>query len=134
MIPHARRLGLKLVAEQDQYLIVELPFSTDLEEAADSGIMANGAITTLLDTALGAVSFHQFGKLKRIATLDLRVDYFSPPKAFSSIFAKVECTKITPEVIFVRGLVYCDDENEPIAQSVAAFSYAEIPLSVGMKK
>lgn len=108
-----------------------MPFNIDLEQISGSGIMANGAITTLLDTALGAVSFHQFGELKHIATLDLRVDYFSPPKAFSSIYAKVECTKITREVVFVRGLVYCEDENDPIAQSVAAFSYAEMTLKVG---
>ncbi len=126
MIPHSRRLGLQLMEKQGDSLLIEMPFNTDLEVIPGSGIIANGAITAFLDTALGAAVYDQFESYRRIVTLDLRVDYFEKPLPFSAVMVKTRCLKITDQMVFVQGDVYCDDASSPIAHGVAVFSYAEM--------
>ena len=126
MIPHSRRLGLRLLGKEDDSLIIEMPFNPELEVIAGSGILANGAITAFLDTALGAAVYDQFEACRRIVTLDLRVDYFDKPRPFSSVVVKTRCLKVTDQMVFVQGDVYSKDMSEPIAHGVAVFSYAEV--------
>lgn len=125
LIPHARRLGLRLLDSQDDGVIFEMPFNGELEIIQGSGIIANGAITAFLDTALGAMAYDQFKSRRRIVTLDLRVDYFEKPQLFSSVVVKTRCLKVTNQLVFVQGDVYSSDETVPIAHGVAVFSYAE---------
>ena len=131
LIPHANRLGLKLMNEQDGNLIIEMPFSADLEIMPGTGIMANGAMTAFLDTALGAAVHDQFDSFRKIATLDLRVDYFDKPKPYSTVTVKTRCLKITDHSVFVQGDAYCEDEAHPIAHAVGVFSHG---LSAGTTK
>ncbi len=126
MIPHARRLGLRLLEREDDYFVVEMPFTAELEVIPGSGLMANGAITAMLDTVLGAVAYGQFETFRRIVTLDLRVDYFEKPRPFSSVITKCRCLKAMDRVIYVQGDVFCKDEQSPIAHGVAVFSSAEM--------
>jgi len=126
MIPHARRLGLRFLDKQGAYVVTQMPYNPELDVLPGSGIMANGAITTFLDTALGSAVYDKFETYKKIATLDLRVDYFEKPTAFSSVVAKTRCLKVTDQVVFVQGDAYCTDETKPIAHAVAVFSYQEI--------
>ncbi len=126
LIPHARRLGLRLLEKQGDNLMIEMPYNAELEIIPGSGIVANGAITALLDTALGAAVFDQFEEYRRIVTLDLRVDYFEKPEPFSSVVVKTRCLKVTDHMVFVQGDVYSKDSTDPIAHGVAVFSYAEM--------
>lgn len=125
MIPHSRRLGVRLRDPDDDKMVIEMPYNAELEAIPGSGIMANGAITALLDTALGAAVYDQFKVFQRIATLDLRVDYFEKPRPFSSILVKTRCLKITGQVVFVQADAYSIDETTPIAHGVAVFSYVK---------
>ncbi len=111
--------------------MIEMPFNPELEVAKGSGIIANGAITAFLDTALGAAAYDQFETYKKIVTLDLRVDYFEKPAAFSSVIVKTRCLKITEQAVFVQGDAFSKDETTPIAHAVAVFSYEEMTTSVG---
>jgi len=126
LIPHARRLGLRLLEKQGDNLLIEMPYNADLEVIPGSGVVANGAITAFLDTALGAAVYDQFETFRRIVTLDLRVDYFEKPQPFSSLVVKTRCLKIADQVVFVQGDVYSRDMLSPIAHGVAVFSYAEL--------
>lgn len=126
LIPHARRLGLQFLTKQEGTLIIEMPYNPELEIIPDSGIMANGAITALLDTALGAAVYEQFEVYRRIVTLDLRVDYFEKPSPFSSVIIKARCLKMKDHIVFVQGDVYCKDSELQIAHGIAVFSYADV--------
>lgn len=103
-----------------------MPFNADLEVVPGSGIVANGAITAFLDTALGAAVYDKFETYRRIVTLDLRVDYFEKPQPFSTLVVKTRCLKITDQVVFVQGDVFSKNESSPIAHGVGVFSYAEL--------
>lgn len=126
MIPHARRLGLRVLDKQDGCLVIEMPFNADLEIIPGSGLMANGAITAFMDTALGAAVYAQFEVYRRVVTLDLRMDYFEKPRPFSTIVVKTRCLKTTDQIVYVQGDIFCKDMSLPIAHGVAVFSYAEV--------
>ncbi|PCI48672.1 MAG: hypothetical protein COB49_05820 [Alphaproteobacteria bacterium] len=126
MIPHAQKLGLRLSDQQGESLIIEMPYKAEQEAVSGSGIVANGAITTLLDTALGAAVYDQFETFRRIVTLDLRVDYFEKPQPFSTIVVKTRCLKVTDQMVFVQGDAYSGEGSSPIAHGIAVFSYAEM--------
>lgn len=128
MIPHAKQLGLRFVKRMDENLVIEMPYRPELEIIPGTGLMANGAITAFLDTALGAAVSDQFDVFRGIATLDLRVDYFDKPKPYSSVLVKTRCLKVADQIVFVQGDAYCEDESIPIAHAVAAFSHVEMKL------
>jgi acyl-coenzyme A thioesterase PaaI-like protein len=125
-IPHARRLGLRLVGKQAGELVLEMPFNADLEVVPNSGLMANGAITAFMDTALGAAVYEQFEIYRRIVTLNLRVDYFEKPQPFSTVVIKTRCLKVTDHIVFVQGDAYCKDMSAHIAHGGGVLSYADM--------
>lgn len=131
MIAHSRRLGLELVEDAEDYIIVRLPYNDELVSFEGQGIMSNGVITSLMDTALGAAVFKQFDKIKKIATLDLRMDFFGAATPFQAVMGRVVCTKVTREMVFVRGDFYSEGETIPFGQSVAVFSHQDLPFLEG---
>lgn len=134
MIPHAQRLGLSFVETSSEFPVIEMPYSPDLENLPGTGLMANGVITTFLDTALGACASGQFEELRRVATLDLRVDYFETPKPYSNVRAKTRCLKVSDEIVFVQAEAYCVDEGRPFAHAVGAFSHMPFHFPDGSKR
>jgi len=128
LIPHAQRLGLRFLEKSGKNLIIEMPYNPELEGLPDSGMMANGAITTLLDTALGAAVYDHFDSYRKIVTLDLRVDYFEKPQPFSAVIVKTRCLKIGDQIVFVQGDAYCGDNSTVIAHGMAVFSHAEMTM------
>ncbi|MCF8474861.1 MAG: PaaI family thioesterase [Emcibacter sp.] len=133
-IPHAHRLGLRLYEKTATGLTIEMPYNPELETFPNSGIIANGAITALLDTALGAATYAQLKSYRRIVTLDLRVDYFEKPEPYSSVIVKTRCLKKADQIIFVQGDVFSKGETKPIAHGVGVFSYAEMTASEEMSE
>jgi len=113
------------------------PFRDDLVDDVESGGLANGVITTLLDQTCGmAVSmasragapgdaaFQRFGTM---ATLDLRIDFMRPAKPGRDVVGEAECYHLAGGVGFVRGLAFEDDPADPIAAVQAAFMLTEPP-------
>ncbi|PHZ85530.1 PaaI family thioesterase [Paremcibacter congregatus] len=131
MIPHAQRLGLRFVDTSDDELVVEMPYNPELEVLPGTGLIANGAITAFLDTALGAAASAQFNEIRRVATLDLRVDYFEKPAAYSDVRAKTRCLKVTDQLVFVQADAYVGAAEQPFAHAVAAFSHMAFTFSDG---
>lgn len=113
------------------------PFRADLVDDVETGGLANGVITTLLDQTCGmAVSmarregepgdaaFQRFGAM---ATLDLRIDFMRPAKPGRDVVGQAECYRIAGGVGFVRGLAFEDDPADPVAAVQAAFMLTEPP-------
>ena len=71
----------------------------------ESGILASGAIVSLVDTAGGASVWMALGRFQPIVTIDLRLD----------------CYKLTKAIGFVRGIAHCGDEKRPVAQVTGTF-------------
>ena len=127
--PQAAALNFRLVSADATGAALAVPWRADLVGDPETGVMAGGVITTLLDHVCGlSVScaviaadgrFVQFG----MATLDLRIDYMRPAKPRREVIALARCYKLTRSIAFVRASAFEDDEADPVATAQAAFAF-----------
>lgn len=97
------------------------PYRPEFIGDPDTGVLAGGVITSLLDNALGAATMMALEQPTVIATLDLRIDYMRAATPGRDLYARCRCTRRTREIAFVYGICYHDTPDEPIATSVATF-------------
>ncbi len=94
---------------------IALPYAAHLIGYPDTGVIAGGAIYTVMDNSCG-MSVAISADLKRFeptATIDLRIDYIKPATPHRTVMAFAECIKLTRRIGFVRGLAY----HEPMDAS-----------------
>ena len=120
-VGHGRALGLEYRASADRWIELALPWREELVGVPESGILASGAIVSLIDTAGGASIWMALGKFQPIVTIDLRLDYLRPAIRGETVIARCECYKLTRSIGFVRGVAHGDDEARPIAHATGTF-------------
>ena len=118
--PQSRALGLVLVASHPQ-VILKIPYRADLVGDPDTGVIAGGVVTTLLDLACGWATALSLTELTSFATLDLRIDYMRAAEPGRDLFASAHCYKLTRSVAFLRAVAYDADPSDPVAAAQAAF-------------
>lgn len=107
LAPHNAFLGMHLTSvEEDGYLNTELPYRDELVGNVESGALHGGVVTAMLDASCGLSVMVALGKLTRIATLDLRIDYLKPTQAKRTLYGRAQCYKLTQQVAFVEGTAY----------------------------
>jgi len=118
-VGHGRALGMEFGSAGDNWTELRLPWREELVGVPESGILASGAIVSLIDTASGTAVWSTIGKFVPLATLDLRIDYLRPAFRGESVLARCECTKLTRRIAFTRGTAFVGDK--PIAYSSGTF-------------
>lgn len=118
--PQARALGLAIAAVEPE-LVLKVPYRPELIGDPDTGVLAGGVVTTLLDFACGWATALALEAPTSIATLDLRIDYMRPARPGRDLLASAHCYKLTRSVAFLRGLAYDEDPADPVAAAQAAF-------------
>ena len=118
-VGHGRALGMEFGSAGDNWTELRLPWRDELVGVPESGILASGAIVSLIDTASGTAVWSTIGKFVPLATLDLRIDYLRPAFCGESVVARCECTKLTRRIAFTRGTAFVGDK--PIAYSSGTF-------------
>ena len=122
-IPHMKALGIEMVDFGRNAVTVKLPYKADLVGNPETGVLAGGAISALLDNVCGSAVVTRVRTSAAFATLDLRIDYMKPAKPGEDVFAWAECYKLTSKIAFVRGVAYHTDKAEPIANATATFMF-----------
>ena len=120
-IGHGRALGLDFRASGENWAELSLPWREELVGVPETGVLASGAIVSLIDTASGTSVWVTLDRLVPILTVDLRLDYLRPASKGETIIARCECVKLTRRIGFVRGIAHSGDEDRPIALSAATF-------------
>ncbi|MBA3578041.1 MAG: PaaI family thioesterase [Sphingomonas sp.] len=120
-VGHGRALGLQFRDSGSDWAELALPWRQELVGVPESGILASGAIVSLIDTASGTSVWVSLDKFVPIVTVDLRLDYLRPAVKDETIIARCECVKLTRRIAFVRGIAHGGDEKRPIALSAATF-------------
>lgn len=127
-VPHVRALGMRLLSCVDGVATGEQPYDERLVGNPDSGVIAGGVVTTLLDSVCGMAVFSKLRVLRRVATIDLRVDYLRPARPRHTLHCTAECYRVTHHIAFVRATVHDGDAGDPLASASGTFALLdEIP-------
>lgn len=120
-VGHGRALGLEYRDSGPNWMELGLPWREELVGRPETGVLASGAIVSLIDTASGGSVWMALGYFVPIVTLDLRLDYMRPAVKGETVIARCECVKLTKQVAFIRGIAHGGDPARPIAHSAATF-------------
>lgn len=120
-IPHNRELGIRLVDVRRAEIVLELPYADQLVGNPTTGVIAGGAITSLLDATCGMAVMAATARPKAVATLDLRIDYLRPATPGLAVRAHAHCHRITRHVAFVRAEAYHEGAEELVASAAGSF-------------
>lgn len=120
-VGHGRALGLRFRGEQDGAIELELPWREELVGMPESGILASGAIVSLMDTCSGAAVWMALGHFQPVVTIDLRLDYYRPALKGETVIARCSCDKLTRQIAFVSGIAHTGDPERPVARATGSF-------------
>lgn len=121
MVPHAQALGMHLLTCADGRVSGEQPYHDRLIGNPDNGVIAGGVVTTLIDSVCGLAVLSKLRVLRRVATLDLRVDYLRPAQPQHSLHCVAECYRVTRHIAFVRATVDDGEQDNPLATASGTF-------------
>ena len=120
-VGHGRALGLEFRDSGEDWAELALHWREELVGVPETGVLASGAIVSLIDTASGTSVWVKLDKFAPILTVDLRLDYLRPAAKGETIVARCECVKVTRRIAFVRGVASGAEDQRPIALSAATF-------------
>ncbi|WP_448586419.1 PaaI family thioesterase [Thermaurantiacus sp.] len=120
-VPHLAALGIHYRAHGPGWAELELPYNAGLVAYPETGVIASGAIFSLMDTASGLAVVLRMKALVPHATLDLRCDYLRPAEPGKAVIGRAECYRMTRSVAFVRGLAHDGDASRPVAHTAGTF-------------
>jgi uncharacterized protein (TIGR00369 family) len=118
-VPHLKTLGIVYRAHGDDWAELTLPYAASL--IVDDGVIASGAIFSLMDSAAGFAVFTTLKSMTGHATLDLRLDYLHGPAPGVAIVGRAICYKVTSSIAFVRGFAHQGDPDRPLANMAGTF-------------
>jgi uncharacterized protein (TIGR00369 family) len=120
-VPHLQALGICYAAHGTDWAEMHLPYASQLIAYPETGVIASGAIFSLMDTAAGFSVLVALNRIEPHATLDLRCDYLRPARVGETVVGRCECYRITRRVAFVRGVAHDGDPANPVAHVAGSF-------------
>ena len=119
--PYSRALGAEVVELEPNRSRLRLPYQDIFVGDPESGVIAGGVVTALLDQTFGYAVWASLQAFRTIATLDLRIDAMRPARPREALQAQAECYKLGRSIAFVRGLAFENDPADPVAAAQGAF-------------
>lgn len=121
-IPHARDLNMQLTQIEDGVAEIIMPYDERLIGDPDTGVIAGGAVSAVLDTCCGAAALSHPGNTGGTATIDLRINYMRAARPGDAIRCVATCYHMTRSVAFVRAVAYDADADNPVATASGSFT------------
>ena len=118
---HTHALGFQFEALDGEAVILRAPYRADLVGDPDTGVLAGGLVTAMLDHVGGLAVWVALGEFRPIATLDLRVDYMRAAEPGRDLLARARCFRLTHSIGFVRAWAFEQDPDDPVAAAQGAY-------------
>jgi uncharacterized protein (TIGR00369 family) len=122
---HTQALGFKLESLDGRTVRMRTPYRDDLVGDLETGVLAGGLVTTMLDHVGGLAVWVAVGGFQPIATLDLRVDYMRAARPHEDLLAEAVCYRLTRNVAFVRAWAFETSPDDPVAAAQSAYVLAD---------
>ena len=126
-VPHLKLLGIGYHGHGEDWAELEMPYAPQQVADTEYGIIASGAIFTLMDNAAGIAVQVARKELMPLATLDMRVDYLRGPRPQATVIGRATCYRLTRQIAFVRGVAHDGDAANPIANMAGTFMFTAVP-------
>ena len=126
-VPFNRAIGMQLVSLDEKGCLFTIPYDASLAGNPDTGVMHGGVLTTFIDATCGASVLAALKGLRRVATLDLRIDYMRPATPERAITCRAHCYRVTKHVAFTRAEAYLDTPDELVATAAGTFAIFDQP-------
>jgi uncharacterized protein (TIGR00369 family) len=124
LIPHIRTLGVEIVLLEAHAATVRLPWQETLLGDPETGALAGGVVTTVIDNCAGLACAVALLGETRMATLDLRVDYLRPSRRGEPLMVRADCYRTTRHVAFVRAEAWHELGGQALVVATAAGTFA----------
>lgn len=118
---HTSALGFRLEGVEGRTVRLRVPWREDLVGDPETGVLAGGLVTTLLDHIGGLAVWIAAGGFQPIATLDLRVDYMRAARTREDLIAEAICYRLTSNVAFVRAWAFEASPDDPVAAAQSTY-------------
>lgn len=118
---HTHALGFAYEGLDGDRVRIRVPWRDDLVGDPDTGVLAGGLVTTLLDHVGGLAIWTALKEFQPIATLDLRVDYMRAAIPGRDLLAEARCYHLTQSVGFVRAWAFEDRIDDPVAAAQSVY-------------
>lgn len=118
---HTHALGFEFDRLEGDRVRIRVPWREDLVGDPDTGVLAGGLVTALLDHVGGLAVWIALDQFEPIATLDLRVDYMRPAEPRRDLIAEARCYRLTRSIAFVRAWAFEDEPDDPVAAAQATY-------------
>ena len=118
---HTHALGFAYDGLEGDRVRLRVPWREDLVGDPDTGVLAGGLVTALLDHVGGLAVWIALDQFEPIATLDLRVDYMRAAEPGRDLIAEARCYRLTHSIAFVRAWAFEDGPDDPVAAAQAAY-------------
>lgn len=121
---HTHALGFAFDSLDGDRIRLKVPWREDLVGDPDTGVLAGGLVTALLDHVGGLAVWVALDRFESIATLDLRVDYMRAAEPRRDLIAEARCYRLTRSIAFVRAWAFEDEPSNPVAAAQSAYMLA----------
>jgi uncharacterized protein (TIGR00369 family) len=118
---HTHTLGFRYEGLDGDRVRLRVPYREDLIGDPETGVLAGGLVTTLLDHVGGLAVWVGLKTYQPIATLDLRVDYMRAAIPGRDLIAEARCYRLTRSIGFVRAWAFEDDPADPVAAAQSSY-------------
>ena len=122
-IPCNQELGIEFVHVDGLNCALRLPYRDALASDLHTQSMHGGALAALADNTFGFAVFRRLTTHRAFATLDLRIDYMRPSLPSVAVTCVACCHEVSEQFAFVRGYLYDDAPDRPIATAVGVFIF-----------
>lgn len=124
-VPHVKTLGIEYRDIGDGWAELALPYAPHLVaypgEGDAPGIIASGAIFSLMDSVGGMAVIAKAKRMVPQATVDLRIDYLRAAEPGKTVIGRAEVIKLTRSVAFVKGIAHDGEPANPVALMAGCF-------------
>ena len=118
---HTHALGFAYDGLEGDRVRIRVPWREDLVGDPDTGVLAGGLVTALLDHVGGLAVWIALDRFEPIATLDLRVDYMRAAEPRRDLIAEARCYRLTRSIAFVRAWAFEEEPADPVAAAQATY-------------